>query len=310
MITLYKDNRDPSLTDTVKVAGVPFDLSASQVRLRMRLETSATLKVDGPAATVSPAAGTVRYDWQAVDVDTVGEYVAWWRVTTAGLVQDTEEFAVVVKDHLEPSGDLCSVADVREQLELSDSERDRDPLIATYIQGASAQIIREYEREFAPATVSLTARNFPWNPASRTLDLCPFDLRSVSLLRLSPEEAGPSTLVEGSDFILSPVNDPDGVYTSLRFSGWLVTFSQRYFRFGFINVEITGAWGFPTVPIPVRDACVLTVGASLRRDVAALAMAAVGGDLTDIQPDMPANFAIPPAARRKLAPFRRNAGIF
>jgi len=70
------------------------------------------------------------------------------------------------------------------------------------------------------------------------------------------------------------------------------------------------AWGFPTVPIPVRDACVLTVGASLRRDVAALAMAAVGGDLTDIQPDMPANFAIPPAARRKLAPFRRNAGIF
>lgn len=308
-IKLFKNNRLPSLSDTIEVGGQPFDLSTSTIKLKMRPETSSLFKIDNQATIVSAVAGTCRYDWSVQDVDTAGDYVAWWEVTTGGKTQDTAEFQVRIVDHAEPSGDLCAVSDVREQLETSTSDRTRDELISTYISGASAQIIREYEREFAPATPTDT-RNYPWDPRQLTCDLSPNDLRSVSLLRLNPEETGPVTLTEGNDFVLSPINDPDGIYTSLRFSGFLVARSQRFFRFGFINVEITGAWGWAAVPTEVRDACVLTVAAALRRDVSSLALAGVSGDLTDLQPDMPSNYAIPPAARRKLAPFRRNAGAF
>lgn len=97
---IFKGNRSPSIADTIKVNGAAFDLAGSTVKLKMRAEGSATLKVDASATVVSAPAGTVRYDWANADVNTAADYVAWWEVTLpSGKTQDTPEFDVTVAAH-------------------------------------------------------------------------------------------------------------------------------------------------------------------------------------------------------------------
>jgi hypothetical protein len=47
----------------------------------MRLQGQNTLKVDAAATVVSPAAASVRYDWETVDTDTAGIFEGEWEVT-------------------------------------------------------------------------------------------------------------------------------------------------------------------------------------------------------------------------------------
>lgn len=300
------------MTDTIKIDGVAFDLTGSTVKLKMRLATGTNLKVDTAATIVNPPGvdGKIRYDWAAIDVDTAGEYAAWWEVTLAsGKTQDTRESEIEILEHAPQTAALCTLTDVRDELETPDNQRTRDEKILGLIPPVSAQIIREYEREWAPATAS-AARVYPWDPSQPIVDLTPNDLRSTTLVRLYPEEPSPATLTLNSDYVLAPVGDPDGVYTSLRISGFVVARSQTYYRFGFINVEVTGAWGWLTVPPEVNRAAALTVAAQLRRDIASLGLTQITGEPPDSIPDMPTNYSIPPAARRLLAPFRRTAGVF
>lgn len=103
-VSIYAGTKAPSLTDTIKVNGTPFDLTGSTVKFRMRLVGSDTLTVDSAAVVVSAAAGTVRYDWGTSDLDVPGEYLAWWRVTLGtGSVQESGEFAVSVLEHGTPA---------------------------------------------------------------------------------------------------------------------------------------------------------------------------------------------------------------
>lgn len=300
-ILVYKDRRAPSLTDTIKVNGAAFDLTGSTVKLRMRAETSSTLKVDTAAAIVSATAGTVRYDWAAADVDTPGEYVAWWAVTLPNsLVQDTDEFAVVVRDHAYTTGNLCSLSDVREGLELPATDRTRDELALTLIAAASKAIGQETQREFAPATASATRR---LRVDGRIVDLAPWDLRTVTTATLHPEASSPTVLTAGTQYQLEPVSAVFGTYTRLRIGGTVDVWSDTAREFGYALLDIAGAWGFAAIPTDVRQACVITVKSWLRRDVAALAF----GEIPEagLQPDTFATYSIPPAARRLLAPYRR-----
>ncbi len=57
-VTIFKDNRSPSLFDTIRIAAVAFDLTGSSVKLRMRAEGSSTLVVD-TAATIIAASTTL-----------------------------------------------------------------------------------------------------------------------------------------------------------------------------------------------------------------------------------------------------------
>lgn len=100
MIELFVGQRSPSLTDTITVDDAAFNLTGSSVKLRMRLESSSTLKIDAAATIVNAATGQVQYDWAALDVDTQGDYAAWWHVTLpGGLTQDSQEFEVSIVAH-------------------------------------------------------------------------------------------------------------------------------------------------------------------------------------------------------------------
>ena len=100
-ITQFLNNQAPSLPDQIRVDGVPFPLTGCTVKLRMRLQSSGTLKVDSAAVITNALEGRVRYDWAAADVNAAGLYTAWWRVTLPStFIQETPAFTVIVSDPL------------------------------------------------------------------------------------------------------------------------------------------------------------------------------------------------------------------
>lgn len=206
--------------------------------------------------------------------------------------------------------DLCTVNNVREALELPASDTTRNNLIQSLISDLSRAIMREYDREFAPATASAT-RRFQVPAGSLFLDLAPYDLRTVSSLTINPEANPGSVLTATTDFQLMPVTSPQGPYQGIRFSNRLTSLhvSQTAQDYGYTLVDIAGAWGFAAVPEDVKRACVIAVQSGLRRDLTELAIAGID-EPQSIAPEGPATHAIPAASRRLLAPYRRTAGAF
>lgn len=313
MILVFKDNRSPSLSDTIKVDGVAFDLTGSSVQFRMRPEPGTVLKVNTAAVVVSPLAGTVRYDWAAGDVDTPGDYIGWWSVTLAsGKTQDTDEFRVRVLDHNDGSSNLCNLYDVRDRMESEDTDRSRDGLIETLIPIASEAIMAEFEREFGPATASAT-RRFRVDPTSFAkrmlfVELAPYDLRAATTITLHPEQSGLSQMLTlGADYVQEPEPSKYGVYTHLKLRGDLNLNSLVANTFGFAYLDVAGAWGFATVPPKIVQATASTVISWLPRLVSALAVEGLD-NLGHIV--APSTWGIPPDARRLAESFRRRPNIY
>lgn len=206
--------------------------------------------------------------------------------------------------------DLTTLAAVRETLELPASDTTRDALISTLIADVSLAIIREADREFAPATASAT-RRFALPSGSLVLDLSPYDLRAATSVVLNPESASSTTLTVTEDYQLLPLAPRDGTYLSIRFAGNLTNLhtSDTARDFGYTLVDVAGSWGFASVPDDVERAAIVAVTSALRRDLTELALAGIE-EPQAISPEGPATHALPPATRRFLAPYRRSGGAF
>ena len=199
--------------------------------------------------------------------------------------------------------DLCSLSDVRAALEIPGSDTSRDSLISTLITTASDAIMEEVEREFAPTTASATRR---FKIDTWMFSLAPYDLRSVTSFVLHPEASSPLTLTANTDYQLAPVTSKTGTYTSVQLSAYLAALpsSQTAFAFGYALCDITGSWGFASVPTDVNRATVITVASWLRKDVSAL----VGPEIDlggGIAPAFAPTMEIPHAAMALLAPYYR-----
>src|SRR5262245_18909901 len=199
--------------------------------------------------------------------------------------------------------DLCTLPDVRAALEVPTADTKRDTLISSYITRASDALMNEVDREFAPATGSATRR---FEITGFYLSLSPYDLRTVSSFVLNPEGTSPQTLVAGTDYELRPIGSPSGTFGSDRFSGLLILASQTVFTFDHALCDITGAWGFASVPEDVKQAAILTVAAWLRADKAALEQAAeVTGEGQILAPSFAASYSISGDAKSLLEPWYR-----
>lgn len=247
---------------------------------------------------------------------TAGQYSIFWdtgvvspTTTASEDLTVTSSLPVVVLGGPPPGGiDLCTVDDVRVALEVEPSDTKRDGLFATLITAASRAIMADCDREFAPATTSAT-RRFRWQ-GMRFLSLAPYDLRNVTAFTLHPESAVPMVLAAGTHYLLGPTVTPYGVYQSVEFSLMVMPsrYSQTFRDYGFTFVDITGGWGFATLPEDVVQACIVTCMSWLRRDTSAYAMRDPE-DVRMLAGDPMQTFTIPPAAKRLLHPFRRSVAL-
>ena len=165
--------------------------------------------------------------------------------------------------------------------------------------------MNEVDREFAPATASATRR---FRVDGLTINLAPYDLRTVTSMSLNPETASPATLTVTTDYQLLPIGGTSGgTFTSVRLSGLLASLfqSSTVFAFGYALLDVNGAWGFSSVPADVNRACVVTVGSWLRKDVSQLIATGEFEMGAGLAPQFPSTMEIPNAAKRLLGPFYR-----
>jgi len=259
-------NRSPSLFDVIRVDGDPFDLSGSTVTFKMRPERSATPKVSAAGVVVNALTGEVRYDWQTVDVDTAGEYNAWWSVLLpGGKTQDTPEFTIAMLEHAPLPRGLCELEDVLAYAPGYESDDATNALLEQLIEAESYWMQRRMKTEYVgPGATSIRRYDLAeWfaHPedayylAERELDIGALSDSTGLIVRVY--EADGTTLtatVPATDYTLLPrVRDSFEPYDVIRFTR-AGPFPAALSASGILELE-SDAWGWQAVPPDVVQAC-------------------------------------------------------
>lgn len=265
-VEVWKDNRSPSLLDTISVDGEPFDLTGCTVKFRMRREGDETLVVDAVAAVIQTGTdpnfvdkGEVRYDWAAPDVASAGDFLGWWQVTLpSAKTQDTPEFPVFILEHDDsiPGRDLCTIEDVLRYVPGYTESQDTltDNTLRALISAESHEIMRLTDQEFVA---------FGTNPQTRMFDVSDIDtdrrVLPVGAMASAPTSVATATVdgtavetVDAAAVIALPrVRAPWQAVTELWFpTGAALPASMSE---GYV-MSVTGDFGYPSIPPDIREA--------------------------------------------------------
>jgi len=151
----------------------------------------------------------------------------------------------------------CSLADVKDALRLGADDTFDDSLIEVAIESASREIDGYCERRF----VSETATRVYIPTDSFLVDID--DLQSLTTLKTSPDGEAFSVTWTDSDYQLEPLNGLAGglvtPYTRVRAIGEYLfpIWDPRNVNAHEATVQVTGLFGWPTVPTAVRQACII-----------------------------------------------------
>lgn len=195
--------------------------------------------------------------------------------------------------------DLTTLAEVREHQQRTDaSNTTQDGLVGDLITVASDMIMEYTQREFAPQSAS-TARTYRYDGRG-VLNLAPDDARTVTQVRIDTDTDSPTTL-DSTQYKLHPTRSKHGVYSHLHLLGIpgiaLTTQAHPVYR----EVEVTGTWGWGTIPEPVERACILLV-----MDLLSRTSNWKNADMDSLMPGG-SGVAIPLHVRTILSPYKRHS---
>lgn len=263
--------------------------------------STVTLSIRDPAGVITTptpervSLGTWTYAWQPT---LPGMHEARW-VATGDVVAANQE-PVFIKVGLDTGLDLCTLADVRQALDLEDTT-DRDALIQVCITAASRALARRYGRQLAV----LGVQTFLFEGRGRLIDLSRCDLQNTDDLVITLDPGGDDELVldPATDFKLRPARSDSGTYYRVLLGRSVSLPSVR--EFGFFDVQIVASWGFPAIDEDVRRATVITASAWIDRAVAGYEMPDVGAVGMNYVPARASTWAIPAAAHSLVQSLER-----
>lgn len=162
------------------------------------------------------------------------------------------------------AGDLCSVAEVKAAHGLLPDNADWDDVLADYVTRASGLIRKESGRKFDKDETA-TARLFDLGGGADTREVWIGDLSATPTAASIIDENGitVTTLTVATDLVLLPLSrDTDEPIRGVRVRPGVGCLRADHL------LSVTGAWGFPSVPVDVVEATVDTVREWLRSTAA------------------------------------------
>jgi len=290
--------------------------------------TILTVLVMDPAGTVTTSSATVA-SLTSVSTPTAktstGVFVHSRSLTTAGhwyarfegtgAVVASEDFECVVDPTPFYSGGgvsvraLVGLGETKDWLAKVQVNTQDDAKIVGAINGCSEEFMRVSGREFKPDTAGSVQRSFDLYGATTVPidDLQTVSSASTSATITSFETGAVTRTLASTDYDALPRNRaPWQPITSLRFrSGVRSALSAGYV------LNITGYWGFPSIPENVKEAVKDAVAFNLDRDVEHfrqdLGIGATGeaGQTVFVGSAPPTVYSLPPSAWRVAQDYRR-----